>query len=550
MDADTESESRPVDDEARWSVARLIFWVAVAVSLVAVALLDLQLARADSAGPPHQDIEIAGRIPATIYMPPDSPASSRGTVQPPRYRGPALILAHGVTADRVGMSSLARRIADSGYVVVTYDAPGHGQNNESFTSGPDGQVDDMKAVYDWLEQSPFADPKRIAVAGHSMGAGTALEFATRDPRPAAVISLSGGWLGTGPERPKNVLFVVAQRDPQPIWDASKESVTKLTGADPVEFDRTYGEIGRQDAVSITEIKGTDHITVLFAPETVSKSVGWLQQNFKGIDVTQLGQIGDARIPMTLFYLPFMLVLLAALGVLSGRLAPQRAPKPRDGVWPGVVIAALALVLVAPFVVAGASGASIPASIVGPVIVYLAAAGAILLTLQLTRRRNLVTSIPVSWLGGESDDFGPLRSLIVPVLISVAGFYLLVAPLGVLFHNFALSPKRMAVSALAAVLFFPAYLGFSTIVRRGPTWLATTASIVVRLVVLIVLAIGALMGLFPFVVVLLVPALAIVFVMLEFYSTAAYMNGRNTLLIAVVESLFLGYLLAATMPITI
>ena len=49
-----------------------------------------------------------------------------------------------------------------------------------------------------------------------MGAGAALDFATRDSGLDAVVLISGGWSMLGPQRPPNVLFLYAAGDPERI----------------------------------------------------------------------------------------------------------------------------------------------------------------------------------------------------------------------------------------------------------------------------------------------------------------------------------------------
>lgn len=215
------------------------------ISVVGASSLFLVLRSQDHGGPRHFDVAIPGQIPATVYLP-DS-----------REPLPVVVLGHGYGADRVGMSSLARRLASAGYGVVAFDFRGHGANPNSF----DGDLtDDLDAVTDWVGESGRFDPDRIVVAGHSMGAHAALRFAAADDRPDGVIAISGATA-----RPTQVadilLLVVAQYDPGSIAEGASRFVNELPGA------------------RLVEIEGHDHISVLWSDDLVHETVVTLDVAF-------------------------------------------------------------------------------------------------------------------------------------------------------------------------------------------------------------------------------------------------------------------------------
>ena len=132
---------------------------------------------------------------------------------------------HGFASDRLGVSSLARRLAASGYAVLSFDASGHGQNRNPFQRSfgrADVFENDLAAAVSFLRGHPHVDGERIAVMGHSMGAGAALDHATRDSGLDAVVLISGGWTTWGPHTPRNALFIYAAGDPEPIRERSRE----------------------------------------------------------------------------------------------------------------------------------------------------------------------------------------------------------------------------------------------------------------------------------------------------------------------------------------
>jgi N-formylmaleamate deformylase len=97
-------------------------------------------------------------------------------------RGPALVLAHGVTDDGRCWTPVAESLA-AGYDVIMVDARGHGRSDAPPTGyGPVDQAADLADVIAAL------DLRRPVVIGHSMGAVTTLTLAALYPDlPRAIV---------------------------------------------------------------------------------------------------------------------------------------------------------------------------------------------------------------------------------------------------------------------------------------------------------------------------------------------------------------------------
>src|SRR5438105_2125412 len=110
-------------------------------------------------------------------------------------RRAAFLVMHGFGSRKEsdGMRIAAELYASLGYVALRFDMRGCGESE-----GERGrvicleQVADTKSAFDFLSAADYADPKRIAVFGHSFGAAVAVYAAGTDARVAACIS-SGGW---------------------------------------------------------------------------------------------------------------------------------------------------------------------------------------------------------------------------------------------------------------------------------------------------------------------------------------------------------------------
>ena len=103
---------------------------------------------------------------------------------------PAVIILHGWGGNAEMMLPLARPLHETGFTVLLFDARCHGRSDkDEFTSLP-RFAEDMEHAFDWMRRQPGVDPKRIAVVGHSVGAGAALLAASRRNDIAAVVSLA------------------------------------------------------------------------------------------------------------------------------------------------------------------------------------------------------------------------------------------------------------------------------------------------------------------------------------------------------------------------
>jgi pimeloyl-ACP methyl ester carboxylesterase len=103
--------------------------------------------------------------------------------------GPAIVLCHGITATRRYVVHGSRALERAGYTVVSYDARAHGESDPA----PAGQgygylelVGDLESV---VKKTAGADP--FVLAGHSMGAHTAVTYALHNPERLAGLVVVG-----------------------------------------------------------------------------------------------------------------------------------------------------------------------------------------------------------------------------------------------------------------------------------------------------------------------------------------------------------------------
>ena len=141
---------------------------------------------------------------------------------------------------------------------------------------------------------------------------------------------------------------------------------------------------------------------------------------------------------------------------------------------------------------------------------------------------------------------------VAMLAGAAGFavvYVCQVAMSAMLHHLSLSPERLMVMAMATVLLFPFWISFEWLVRRGGLTISTVQASLGRILILVLMAVGVSLNVLPFVLMLILPILTIAFVMIEIFSASAYSASRNLIVIAVFETLWFAWMIAAASPIT-
>ena len=494
------------------------------VCIVLAAVLLLRLGDQDRKGPAHMPVSLPNGAPATLYIPRNTPHNLEFPFQPaPDRRPPLVVVAHGYMADQNIMSSIARSLARAGYGVMTFDFRGHGANTHPFEGELDG---DLNAALDWAGRSPDVDGSRVALLGHSMGAEAALEFASRDPRPKAVVPLSGGNLIDDIRVPPNVLLIASSGDPKPIRDRQARVERYLAG-------RTN--------VHRIVVQGKDHVTELWSSRVIDESVRWFDSALGVHRTSPPPGLADPRLGTAALYLLVATILLGFVGWLAGRLVPPLPTTTTVGSW---VLLVLALLLALPLLAVGPPGL-LPLS-EDSVVTSLAVAGGLLWAMRWLARRSAIAGSVPSWVG--TGEWLPLRSVLVPGLAAGAAFFVLLNPLGAVFHRLIPTPERLVLWIAVGVLVLPFFAAFEAIVRRGTVVRSIGWGVLGRAVLLAVLYLGVASGAFAPVVGIVVPLLFGLFLLLEVFAATAYASGRNTALIAVVDAVFVAWIVTATIPV--
>ncbi len=486
---------------------------------------------------------------------------------PPGERFPLVVLAHGFVGDRVGLRFLAESLALNGFAVVTYDAPGQGQNRNPFGSsaGP-SHLKAMGDVIEWASRNESVDATRIAVGGHSMGAATALDFAASDGRPSAVLAISGGWSVAGSGRPRNAFFVYASGDPGLLKDRVRKVASDLAGVSELEGGRIYGDFGREDAVASVELGGLDHLSIVASPETVRWAVAWLRgalgpapdpahgpegEASRTSPVSSASGSGaglepaaDARIsPYRGFRaVPALFLFAAVVAYWAGRLAGRLQ---RGGDWLPLeekvpwlrMLGSWAVALAVGLVVARVFGPEgiMPLGLMAGVAAILGSAGGVVAA---------YASLAKDAVGGAG---ARPRSLLAFGVSGSLLLLLLAGPIS-LIHNVGLDPRRAVQAALLSAGFYPGFWAIEYLARRGSTLRGVAASAALKAMVVVAVAVGIGIGALHPVMALGLPALVGVLAYFEVFAAAGARAGATPAVLGAAEAVTLGWIAAALGPL--
>jgi len=254
---------------------------------------------------------------------------------PAQANSGAVVLFHGLAANKYIMRYLARSFAELGLTVYVPDLPGHGRTPGPFSA--QNAEDCGRSLLRGLSARGLIVPDRTILAGHSMGGAIALRLAP-EFRPAGVIAFSPAPMqakhGVSPEKllyqnlPQilpNTLITAGQFEPRGLAANAADLVAGNT--DPT--------------IQFHALPGQSHVSVLFSPGAARMSQAWAAR--------VLNIPNPARLP-SLLYLGGSLLGFLGILLLSGpflrelaTLADKEAPA--DSQAPGTLRFLLEVILV-------------------------------------------------------------------------------------------------------------------------------------------------------------------------------------------------------------
>ena len=478
-----------------------------------------------------------GGIPVTLYSP-------GGT-------NPTVVVAHGFAGSAQMVDPLARGLTRAGFTVVTFDFPGHGENGSPLPADAADRraswevlTAPLAAVVDWTLAQPEVDRSRLALVGHSMGAGASVAYAVDDAEGdrilGATVALSLPSADAIPEGepavPANLLLLHGSLEPEQFAAAAEQALQ--AGYPDALPGVTYGDVDDLTARRSDTVPGVEHIGILFSGTTLTSSVDWLSEAL------------DHR-PAPTHLAPVLLwavLALAGAGLLLAPLARALLGSGTRPAWdpePDPVRGRTVLLLTAASSAIASAGAwlatpladQVPVAVGGYLAAWFAVAGAVVATWWGVRRSSTVPWPQVT-----------VRASVGAVALAAVATLAVVIPGSLSWAAFSLVGDRAWTAVLMLVVFAIFFGADELVLRRASTGRRIGLVIASRLLsVAILLAAIPLLGA-PGFLVLVLPLLLLFLLVLAWYA-AVCSRGRNGYLAAVlVQAVPAAVLVATTFPL--
>ncbi len=254
-------------------------WLALLMSLAAVfyggwILLGM------SSGVVISQVRV-GDLPVTLYQP--------RAAQESLASRPTVVIAHGFAGSHQLMRSFALNLARKGYLAASFDFPGHGAHGAPL-GGNLGSPERLTSLLDALGQAVDVVRERnpageLALLGHSMGGDVIVHYAKAHPGVVAIVAVSP-YLSepVGADFAPNLLFVYGAHEPEMIYQQGLDAMAEMIAPDPdpgvdVDVEITYGDPRQGGARRLVLADGVEHIGVLFSAQALREALAWLDASF-------------------------------------------------------------------------------------------------------------------------------------------------------------------------------------------------------------------------------------------------------------------------------
>ncbi|MAU97352.1 MAG: alpha/beta hydrolase [Fulvimarina sp.] len=494
----------------------------LALAAIGLSLLKLHAAETGVTIEPT----VIGDTPATIFRPEG------------KALGPVVVIAHGFAGSQQLMQSFALAFARNGYVAVTFDFLGHGRNPAALAGSITEEQGATRAlVEETAEVAAYArtlGDGRLAVLGHSMASDIVVRFAEARPDVAATIAVSMFSPLVTAKEPRNLLVIVGEWEGMLKREALRV-VGLATAPTAAEPGVTYGDPSAGTARRAAFSPNVEHASVLFSQASLREALGWLDAVF-AVDRPEPPVIAGRG--------PWIMLLIAGCTLLARQLAPMlpRLCEPPAGaglrwrrLWPALLVPAIATPLLLRV---------LPTHFL-PVLVgdYLAVHFLVY---------GLLTALCLRWLRrGDGQRFA--ASIASPgtivAALAVAAFYLvaLVWPIDSFVTSFVPTPARAAL-VLAMLVGTLAYFIADEWATRGPgsarlAYPASKLAFVVSLAFAVALDFERL-----FFLIIIVPVIALFFLVFGAFSAWIYRATGQPLVAALANALAFAWAIGVTFPL--
>ena len=304
----------------------------VAVVAIAVGLVELHGA---SEGLRIVRTKVA-KTPVTIFQP------------EAMTRAPVILIAHGFAGSQQLMQPFAETLARNGYIAVTFDFLGHGRNpvpmrgditeGETITSE---LLRELGQVAAYARTLPESDG-HLGVLGHSMASDIVVRFAQANADVQVTVAVSVFSPVVTATSPRNLLVIVGAIESSMLRDEGLRIVNLAAGGN-AGAGETYGNFADGTARKLVLARGVEHIGVLYSRDSMWESLHWMNAAFGRQQVDFIDSRGE-WLALTFFG------IIALAWPLSSLLpAASVTPVGANLSWKPLLVCAFAPTLLSPLI---------------------------------------------------------------------------------------------------------------------------------------------------------------------------------------------------------
>lgn len=396
----------------------------------------------------------------------------------------------------------------------------------------------MAAVLAWADAQPEVDPGRLALLGHSMGAGAVVEYAVHDAAEdgsiRATVALSLPSAEQVPEgaaaTPANLLLAVGALEPASFQVAALEAVR--AAYPQAQLDQRFGDASKDTARSAIQIPGAEHIGIVFSSMAADAAAAWIG-GAVGFDP------GSGAVAPVLAWFTIALIGMGLILVPIGRICLGVEPGEVTGIrgWK-LLVTALAAASIASIVARLTSPwhELIPIAVGGYVAAWFLAAGVVTFAWWALRWRSSGWPV-ITW---RAVGAAAVLAGLVVIVIAITG-RLSWAP-------FAFVGTRPGVM-LVLLTAFLAYFGSDALLVRNRGFVARLGLICAsRAIAIIVILASVPLLQAPGFLILLLPLMVILLLVLGWYASIILGYRNGWLAATFVQGAPLAALVATTFPL--
>ena len=198
---------------------------------------------------------------------------------------PAVIIGHGIMANKEIMKSYAVELAAAGFVAVPFDFRGHGQSSGVLNEPK--LINDVNAIKDYLASRGDIEMNSLGYIGYSMGGFPGNEIIQSDTAFKCFIGV-GTFLNSSVRNgtstnPLNVLMIQARYDEGFALEDIKTAVGGRIGLGaPADANKLYGSFTNGNASMVFLDDNTDHLLLAWDQDFVREARNWVINTFPGV----------------------------------------------------------------------------------------------------------------------------------------------------------------------------------------------------------------------------------------------------------------------------